>query len=101
MTSASTPIPSARDGGARLPDVQTGAVLTGDVADLHALVAQTNHVTVIGIQGSCAGDRLNLDTSSSDHSTPRPSLARRVGSNQSLVQLAPASGNDLVLGSQA
>jgi hypothetical protein len=27
----------------------TGAVLTGDVADLHALAAQTNQVTVIGI----------------------------------------------------
>jgi hypothetical protein len=30
-------------------------VLTGDVADLHALAAQTNQVTVIKIQGSWAG----------------------------------------------
>src|SRR5829696_8063546 len=63
-------------------------VLTGDAADLHALAAQTNQVTVIGIQGSCAGDRLDLETSSSDSSTPRPSLARRVGSNQTPVQFS-------------
>jgi hypothetical protein len=30
-------------------------VLTGDVADLHALAAQTNQVTVIEAQGSWAG----------------------------------------------
>jgi hypothetical protein len=45
-------------------------VLTGDVADLHALAAQTNQVTGIGIQGSCAGDGLDLDTSSSHSLDP-------------------------------
>jgi hypothetical protein len=35
-------------------------VLTGDVADLHAVAAQTNQVTVIEIQGSWAGAVLIL-----------------------------------------
>jgi hypothetical protein len=76
-------------------------VLTCDVADLHAVATQTNQVTVIEIQGSWAGVVLILTLPARTCSTPRPFLARRVGCNQSPMQLAPTSGNDLVLGSQA